>query len=201
MQKWLSIPIPKNSNKKKIREVFPSTEASWRAENLSVFNMAYKDAPFYADALRLVCDVMESGIESDESLASISEKTTRVLAEYLGLDEKLTFMRSSEMDIPGKGSDRVLAVCKHLGASEYITAHGASKYLDHESFDQEDIDVKYIEYSLQPYLQLSSDFNPYVSSLDMIANVGPGSRNLLSVESKSWREFILSRDSAKEDLE
>jgi len=194
VQKWLSVPLPKHSNKKNICEVYPSTETEWRGSNLATFKMAYKDAPFYDDALELVNEVLTADVNSIEPLSALAEMSTRVLARYLGIDTSTRFLRSSELDIPGSGSDRVLEVCKHLNASEYITAHGASNYLDHENFEREGVAVKYLSYSLKPYQQLSSDFIPYVSGLDLIANLGGESMGFLTTQCTDWRDFIASKD-------
>lgn len=55
-------------------------------------------------------------------------------------------VRSSDLNIPVglKGQDRVLAICEHLGATQYINAPGGRKLYDTEEFKNRGIELKFL---------------------------------------------------------
>ncbi len=94
------------------------------------------------------------------------------------------------MSIPGKSWQRVLDIVKSVGGDTYITGHGAREYMDHEAFERAGVAVEYLDYQKQPYPQLHGDFNPFVSALDLIANMGREGRARIASGTKPWREFL-----------
>ena len=72
----------------------------------------------------------------------------------------------------------------------YITGHGASNYLDHSRFDSKGISIYYMDYMKNVYPQVTTtQFNPYVSALDLIANMGPEGRHVFSPQTLYWKDF------------
>jgi len=84
----------------------------------------------------------------------------------------------------------VLSVVQGLGGDVYVTGHGARHYLDHEAFEAAGVRVEYLDYEKRVYPQLHGPFTPYVSVLDLIANVGRAGRDVIASGTKPWREFL-----------
>jgi len=93
------------------------------------------------------------------------------------------------MSIGGGGSARVLEVIKSVGGTRYITGHGARHYLDHEAFEAAGVEVRYMQYSCKAYPQLHGDFTPFVSALDLVANLGRRSEFFIKPHTIHWRNF------------
>jgi hypothetical protein len=77
-----------------------------------------------------------------------------------------------------------------LGGSRYLTGHGAKNYLEHDLFEQGGVSVEYLNYEKTPYPQLHGDFTPFVSSLDLIANVGRAGVDRIRSGTVPWRQFL-----------
>ena len=93
--------------------------------------------------LALVESVFAAG---HASLADLSAASMEALADSFEVMPE-TVLRSSEMAaIEGGGSERVLAICRELGAKRYVTGQGAADYLDHAAFDEAGIAVEYMDY-------------------------------------------------------
>jgi hypothetical protein len=141
----------------------------------------------------MAAGILEQVLTSQDepgSLSDLSEASTMALAVALGL-KHVRYLKSSELNIPGKGTQRLVDICKALSASEYITGYGARNYMDHKLFDCHGINVSYISYGLRPYPQHSgSQFLPYVSALDCIANCGPEAHKYLGGSLVSWKTFL-----------
>ena len=127
-------------------------------------------------------------------LADLTVATTLQMAELFGLTRRT--LRASAMDIGGSGTDRVLAICRSLGATGYVTGHGALDYLEHEAFDAAGIAVQYMDYDLSPYPQLHGAFEPYVTALDVLANTGPEALAHVNAVTVPWQAMVARRAAA-----
>ena len=186
--RWLSAPIDKQRSDWLIAETFLQADRGWRDQHLDLIRQNYRDAPHF----ELMYELAERiyGYDGDD-LSGFNRYATELVAGWLEFNTQ--FALSSELAIPGSGSQRVVDTCRHFNATEYVTGHGALDYLDHELFEANDIRVSYIDYALTPYAQLHGEFTPYVSILDAIANVGHGTRDLMTSSCVGWREFAVRR--------
>ena len=98
---------------------------------------------------------------------------------------------SSEFKIVEKATDRVLKLVQKFEGSRYITGHGAKNYFDHHLLEHSGIDVEYIDYDIKPWNQNTKEFTPFVSSLDLIANVPQQERKMhLNSSIVNWKDFL-----------
>jgi hypothetical protein len=82
--------------------------------------------------------------------------------------------------VSGQLTERLVKVCKKLGADTYISGIGGKRYLDEKSFEKNKIILKYQNYNTIRYLQhMSKSFIPNLSIIDLLANVGSKSGKLL----------------------
>lgn len=186
---WLTIPLRHRSQRAPINRLHIDSLPDTSRSHIEKFRRFYAAAPFGRDAV----SVMERAFSHDSlTLDTLCEHSTRSLCEYLGINNT-QFATSSSLAIPGASSERLLAICKHFGATEYVTGHGAMNYLNHEAFDAAGIQVLYIDYSLSEYPQLRVGFTPYVSTLDLIAMTGPAARTYIRPRLVPWKDFIARR--------
>lgn len=185
--RWMTIPLAEARFGQAIREVRVSSREPWRRRHLSMLGQEYARAPFVDDMLSMVERV--HGIQSDR-LVDILIASIEELCGYFGLHAGVGAPRSSELGVPGKGSERVLAVVQRFGASGYITGHGARSYLDHEAFERAGVSVEYLDYQKSPYPQIHGAFTPHVSALDLVANVGRAGRFAICSGTVPWKEMV-----------
>jgi hypothetical protein len=172
----------------KINEVKIDNRRSWKLSQRDQLRQAYKTAPFYKEMLDLVDNVFSTNYES---LAELSKSSTNTLIKYfepIGTDK--SFIDSPSLDISSEGSQRVLDICGVLRAKTYLTGHGARNYLNHIVFEKGGISVAYIDYQLDEYPQLHGTFTPYVSALDLVANLGRDGAELINGRMVPWRNFL-----------
>jgi hypothetical protein len=112
------------------------------------------------------------------------------LSNYFGLVAGKRFVDVDALDIGGSSSQRVLDVVLHVGAREYITGHGAARYLDHSMFDRAGVQVRYMRYRRQAYPQLHGEFTPYVSGLDLVANCGREGGRFICSDTIPWEQYL-----------
>ncbi|MFC1515417.1 WbqC family protein [Thermodesulfobacteriota bacterium] len=185
--KWLSVPLHNLRLGQKIKEVKLHPTLNWRQSHIELLSQVYKQTPFRNEMLELVGNVYR---ESATTISELAIMSIHEVCKYFKLYRPDKFLCSSDLGIGGKGSQRVLDIIKRLNGNNYITGHGALNYLDHELFEKNGVRVEYIDYKRIPYPQLFGEFNPHVSILDLIANVGTDGIRYINSESKYWKEFI-----------
>ena len=184
---WLSVPIEANSLKTEIQSCRTVAPQRWQPKMIRTLEHVYAGAQFRALMLDVATRGLSTGTDRLAELAIAGMEEVRIQLE---IGEGCEFSRSSDLDISGSGTDRVLEVVKHYKGERYITGHGARNYLDHERFEREGISVEYLDYKIEPYPQKGDDFTPYVSALDAIAHCGPKAASHLASKTLSWREYV-----------
>jgi hypothetical protein len=111
-------------------------------------------------------------------LTEINEHFLTGICGLLGI--RTRFRRSSELDLTGDRSERLVNMCRQLGASTYISGPAASAYLDASRFQAEGIGVAWADYSgYSEYRQLHPPFDHHVSIVDLLMNEGRNARRFL----------------------
>ena len=176
--KWLSIPVGDSLSRRICDVLLP--EEKWKQSHKSSIIGAYKDAKNFQAGMELISVLYEKSEIS--TLTEFNQFWTKLIAkEVLGL--KCEFMDSNQIGQAVSGSDRILSICKELGATEYLSGPSASAYLNRKDFLNSNIELKYADYSkMTPYEQLHGQFVPNVSIIDMIFNVKSNYSELIEID-------------------
>ncbi|WP_428024392.1 WbqC family protein [Arcobacter sp.] len=187
--KWLSVPISKLKLGQKINEIQIDNKKNWKRSHIDFLKNTYKNHPYLQDVLSIINHIYSNPYNT---MSDLSTDSIKVILEYFEIERKILF--SSSMKLEYTNSDKVLEIVKLLNGNVYITGHGAKNYLNHEDFEKNNIDVKYINYNLRIYPQKFETFTPYVSILDLIANVGKDGLEYFNSVTLNWKEFINDRN-------
>jgi len=185
--RWLTVPLQGHELGQRIDEVRVAPSAQWRERHLALLHRSLQGAPHAADALALAESVY--GAEEYASIGALARASLMALVRYFGLDAGRQFVDAASLDIGGASSARVLAIVHHLGGTDYVTGHGAARYLDHAGFEAQGVAVRYMDYQRLPYPQSHGDFTPYVSGLDLVAHCGREGERYIVSNTVPWREF------------
>ena len=181
---WLTVPIDHKKSGKLLNEVALFEAQEWRSKHLRTIHHAYARRPYFSLMFELVEKIYS---QPTDRLAQFNITAIELIAEWLGLAPR--FMRSSAMGVAGASTERLVALCESVNSDVYVTGHGALHYLNHQQFEDKGISVQYMDYQKVPYEQGHSEFTPYVSILDAIANCGEHTRALLASGAVYWRDF------------
>jgi len=181
---WLTAPIARNSDQRILDTEFDES-VDWRSKHLRTLQVNYARASMGAQMLDLAQTVYRN---PTRLLADFNIQGIETITGYFGLRPE--FRRSSDRPSSSTSSQRLLELLLDVNASRYITGHGARKYLNHELLEEHGIEVSYINYQRRPYPQLYGSFDPHVTVLDLIANMGPSGRSVLCSELVPWRTFL-----------
>ena len=185
--KWLTVPLEGRTLGQSIEEVRVSTRIDWREQHLGMLRGAYAKAPHFGEMMELVDSVYG---RTWLGIGELSRASMEVMCEYFGLSEGRRYMDVRQMGVGGASSQRVVDIVKALGGRRYITGWGARNYLDHQLFEDAAIRVEYMDYQKLPYAQLHGEFTPYVSVLDLVANMGREGRNYIRSDAIYWKQWL-----------
>lgn len=173
--RWITVPVKHRSLSQLILEIEIDNKVDWRKSHFGTWKACYSDCPFYSDVIQLLGDLGERAALSNLSRFNI-ELISRI-TRYLKITTPTVC--SSEWQLAGKGTARLLDLLMKIGATTYLSGPSADAYLDKDLFRANGISLEYKEYNYSPYPQLWGEFDGFVTILDMIANCGPASSNML----------------------
>jgi hypothetical protein len=169
---WLTIPCPKNYSVK-INEVQP-TNAEWQEKHWRTITQCYSKSPFF----RKYSDFFEDFYLKHEwcSLSELNQIVIKHIArEIFGFTAQ--FASSSDFILSGTKESRLIDLLKKIGTSVYISGPSAKSYINPEHFKSVGIEIEWMDYGhYREYNQQFPPYNPFVSIVDQIFNVGPESR-------------------------
>ena len=176
---WLTVPLERGTQAdlicdKKI-DNSGSPKQHWQRRTWLTIEHSYHRAPYfarYADAVRdiytrpwrYLLDLDLHMLELARSAFGIT--TPIVLASSLGLS--------------GQKTDRILMMCKRLGARAYLSGGGGSTgYLDSEQLGRGGVGVIWQSFAHPVHEQRFGGFASHLGFLDLLFNCGEASRDIL----------------------
>ena len=145
---------------------------TWRRKHLQMLKHAYGKHPHGGEVVERLSSVLQD--EGITGLEQLNVRLIRLLCESLGLE--CSFSSASEVDTQGTRSLRLVELCRHFGASHYLSPAGSRGYIEAErAFDGQDIRVEYQNFVPVAYAQRgAAEFVPSLSIVDVAANLGWG---------------------------
>ena len=108
-----------------------------------------------------------------KKLLHVTIPSTLFMAKMLQV--KTEFLQASALHYePAMKTERIINMCKAIGADIYVAGSGGSKdYLDVELLHENGIKVEWQSFSYIPYRQVGTKgFTSGLSTLDLVANLG-----------------------------
>lgn len=132
---------------------------------IKLLQFNYAKAPFFKECLELSNKI----ITYDKSnLGKFLFNSIKVIADYLDFDTKILLSSEIEKDNNLKGKDKVIHICKLLGADEYYNAIGGQELYDKKEFQDHGIKLSFVKTEITPYTQFKNNFIGGLSILDIL---------------------------------
>lgn len=168
--KWLTIPVKvKGQFYQSIQETKVS-DKNWAVNHWKTLEFSYKKAPFFdryaplISELYLGCDL--------ELLSDINLRFLKGICDILNIQTEFCF--SSDFEVRGGKTEKLVNLCDDIGAEKYITGPAALGYIQEELFMESGVELVWMDYSnYREYPQLNGQFEHAVSIIDLIFNTGP----------------------------
>jgi WbqC-like protein family len=166
---WITVPVGTDLDRLIHDVTIPS--AAWQAKHWQSLVQNYGKCPHFARYRPYFEDVYLG--RTWQSLSELNQSlVAHIATEFLSLKTQLVDSRQYQAN--GQRLDRLLDVLTKAGASRYISGPAAREYIDPAAFEQAGIELAWKDYSGYPeYRQRYAPFEPGVSIIDLLFNVGP----------------------------
>jgi len=183
---WVSVPVfRKGFGLQYVNQVKVMKEGNWSKKLIKTFETVYKDAPYFEDHMEIVLTTFSSPPERlleinliffEYILTQLSIKTEIILLSSIGINAKEPMLS--------------YLVAKELGAKVFLSMTPKKKYLDATMFEKGHITLKFIQYKPIVYPQLWGNFEPNLSTLDLLFNCGTRSKHYIdAIKDKCIRPY------------
>ncbi len=180
---WLTVPVSYNNVSQLICNTEIDFSTNWSKKHIQKWNENYRRAPYIEDVNEILAPLGSSGLMT---ISQLNIELIKRICAYL--DIYTPTVLSNELSLVGSKTPRLIDLLKKLKATSYLSGPSAETYLDKKFFFANEIQLEYKNYDYDPYPQLWGDFIGEVSVLDLIANCGLKSRDL--IRSKSRNKII-----------
>ncbi len=178
---WLTVPLLHGAQGDRICdkriESSGSPKQHWQRRHWLTLESCYGRAPFFA---RYADELREVYTRPWTSLLELDLYMLELARGWLAI--KTPIIRSSTLGLAGQKTDRLIDLCKKVGARAYLTGSGGSQsYLDSEKMGRAGIGVIWQCFDHPVYAQRYPErgFVPYLGFVDLVLNCGPTSRDVL----------------------
>ena len=173
---WLTVPISsKGKRGQLINEVEIDTTRNFHTAHIASLENNYRKSPYFSEYSPELFSLLEKG---HVHLSELTAELIVYFCKVFGITTSIKY--SSKMVNAGTKADLLAMLCEQVNATEYISAPGSREYLEQsDAFDKRGIPIKYNEYVHPVYPQLFGDFNPYMSIVDLLFNVGSDSQSII----------------------
>ena len=147
-----------------------ANQPRWAEKHLRAFTMNYAKAPFFEEHRAFLEELYA---RSWEHLAPLSWEILRYTLETLGI--RTPIVRSSELNVPGGATERLIGLCEAVGGDTYLTgAYALDAYLDADALAAAGLKLAIQEWQCPKYRQLypSQGFVPDLCIFDLLFNEG-----------------------------
>jgi WbqC-like protein len=173
---WLTVPVRhKGLGPQRLLDVTIDDARPWARKHVASLQQCYAGARYAGDYLPELAEVL---LRPWRNLVELDLAVAGLMCSWLGLEDRV--VRSSELELHGNRSERLLDLCHRFGATRYLSGESAKAYLDVELFAAAGVAVEWQAYAFPAYPQHHGDFVPYLSAIDLILNCGPDSANVLA---------------------
>lgn len=146
---WLTIPVLGHGHRERvIREMRIDQLQNWPRRHWETLRTLYGRAPFFRSQLEPLVRPFLERAGKLRFLRDACEGSVALLWEPLGL--QATVWHSTDLGATSRKTERLLELCQSLEASEYYSALGASRYLDHSLFRAAGIRVRWQHFRASP---------------------------------------------------
>ncbi|MCL6499746.1 MAG: WbqC family protein [Firmicutes bacterium] len=172
---YLTVPVHTHADSR-ILDV-KVAEERWRTQHWKSLRTAYGRSPHFSPH----AGFFESFYANPwERLVDLNVASLDYLRSALGI--RTPFVRASSLGVPGRASERLVRICKELGATLYLSgAYAATNHLDRSAFRGSGVEIAVLQWECPTYTQChpKAGFVPDLSVVDLLFNEGPRALTVL----------------------
>lgn len=173
---YLTIPIERRYYRTPLYKVMLPSDDRWQESHWKNILFNYnKSSCFdsYSDFFEKIYK------DKNRTLMELNERIILYLFEQFGIDVKV--VKTTELGISPelKKTDMLISILEGVGADAYISGEKGREYIEKDKFTRAGIKLTFQEYEHPVYKQRFQGFEPFMSAIDALFNLGEKARNLI----------------------
>lgn len=152
---------------------------------IKTIRLSYIKAPYFHKVFPVIEDVLN---QKEKNLARFLNYQLRQVCNYLGISPLWKISSELKKDNSLRAQDKILAVCRELGATSYINLPGGKKLYDLQSFEARGVELSFLQPRPTQYRQFYNEYIPNLSIIDVMMFNSPCTIN---------RELLINYDLLK----
>ncbi|MCC7073422.1 MAG: WbqC family protein [Deltaproteobacteria bacterium] len=176
-KQWLTVPVVQQRGQT-IDQVVIDTGTNWRRKQWAALESNYRPAPFFKELAPGLKQILLEGTQT--RLLDLDLDLLHWAFEVLEL--RMPTRRSSELQVSGTQTERLVSICQAVGATVYLSGQGGRLYMELALFEAAGIEVRFQEFHAPSYPQLfmQHGFIANLSVVDALFGCGRGARELIA---------------------
>lgn len=163
-----TLPVTGVSQNKKIKEHYFYDGRAAKNKLWTTIHMAYGKSSQFADISRLIQNIIT---DEEDNISLYIRKSIEQICRYLNISTQIINSSEIDKDPLKKGEDKIIEICMKLEADTYVNPIGGMELYHKQRFSEQNMDLRFIKSEKFQYQQMSEDFIPGLSILDMLFNV------------------------------
>lgn len=163
--KMINLQMSGASPNKLINEVEVLDSEILRRKFLKTIESGYLKAPYFESVYPLIERIINL---EEKNLAKYLESSLKQICAFLSIDTEIIVSSNVKKNNNLKGQEKVIEICKALGASEYYNAIGGRELYSYDDFESHNIKLKFLKTDTIEYAQYQNEFVPNLSIIDVM---------------------------------
>jgi len=152
-----SVPVKKAPRETLIKDILLSEEYGlWKKKFYKTLEKRYSKKENYDKVITLVKTIFD---KNHQTISQLSTDSLKSVSDYLNI--KTSFVFSSELRTSGTSEQKIINICKSLGATDYVNSIGGKELYSKDKFSNHKINLSFIK--------AKNTFN-YNSIIDLLMN-------------------------------
>lgn len=173
---WLTVPVATSGRfgALPIMDIEIAPDPRWANKHWQTLIQSYARAPYFSAHRDFFAAIYA---RPWQRLVELIDPITEHLCAAFGIGTRT--VRASALAVDGRKDDLVLAICRKVGATTYLSGPLGRDYLDEGKFAAAGIAVRYADYAHPTYKQAHPGFLPFMAAIDLLFMAGPDAGGML----------------------
>ncbi len=178
---WMTVPLMRGPQHERICDKLVSNAGSvkehWQRRTFETLKVHYRGAPHWS---RYEAELVDVFTRPWTRLVDLDLHMLKLHLDWFEIKKPVVL--SSSLALAGQKTDRILSLCRAVGAHTYLSGGGGSRgYLDVAQLERAGVSVAWQSFAHPRYPQRYPErgFVSHLGALDLVLNCGPESARIL----------------------
>lgn len=179
---WITLPVLRAPYDRPIRDRYYTADSEVRNRLLRRIAAVYRTAPRFNEIYPLVEEIMRF---SETNVATLNIELIRRIAMHLKINTPFVLSSKLVKDNSLAGQDRVIEICRILGATHYVNLIGGRELYRRDDFSRKGLELGFLEPGV-----VSAEPNDSVAPLSILDDLMRKEESALANALKDYRIVV-----------